>query len=113
MTCRGASHEKGFILWQGPRKGSHTFNGDEGDWHHHMLQGHTSGSPRLGAGSNCRKFFFMASFTSRIAAIFPAGSLKSQTGKPHSMLVRMQDHIDTWVDLLHNKKPCESVGIMD
>ena len=31
----------------------------------------TSGSPLLGAGSNCRNFLFMLSFTSMIAAMFP------------------------------------------
>ncbi len=32
----------------------------------------TSGSPRLGAGSNCRKFFRMPSSTSMMAAMLPA-----------------------------------------
>ena len=32
---------------------------------------HTSGSPLLGAGSNCKNFLFMVSFTSMIAAMFP------------------------------------------
>ena len=37
-------------------------------------KGHTSGSPLLGAGSNCRNFLFIVSFTSMIAAMFPAGN---------------------------------------
>ena len=39
---------------------------------------HTSGSPLLGAGSNCKNFLFMVSFTSMIAAMFPAHPMRNE-----------------------------------
>lgn len=44
-------------------------------------KGCTSGSPRLGAGSNWRKFFFIASLTSIIAAILPTPKTPSKHAK--------------------------------
>lgn len=55
-----------------PYEGRH-FKGKTGRFSsgHSRSEGLTSGSPRRGAGSNCRKPFRMDSLTSMIAAMLP------------------------------------------